>query len=364
MEKTNARQSEILFLYDVKLANQNGDRMAENQPRFDESDNKAIVSDVRIKRTIRDYMLNQKGFNKPNEKEKESYNKYIFVSNETMQLASDRAKELGVQEFIKIEGDKEKKEKIKKENKEKELSNWDAVKKCIDIRLFGAVVPKPKMEIIGSVQFSWSKSLNPTIIMPNPITGGFGSEGNESKTLGMKPAIKYGLFAVYVTINRANAKKLDTSEEDIVEMIDALWHGTNFLKTTSKNQKSRAFIRIIYKEDSNYYIGLLDELVSIKPKDDIDLIDISDVNSYNGIDLSKLVKKLEDIKEHIKEIQVIVDEDILPVNEEGKKESIKDIFKSLLQSEKEDKENKEKITLTIIEPYKIQSLKPEHQSNE
>lgn len=342
---TKAKQSEILFLYDVVRANPNGDRMAENQPRFDESDNKAIVSDVRIKRTIRDYMINQKGFNKPKDDEKESYNKYIFVSNETIQLASDRAKELGVKEADNA-------------NKNKQLSNWEAVKKCIDIRLFGAVVPKPKMEIIGSVQFSWSKSLNPTIIMPNPITGGFGAEGNESKTLGMKPAIKYGLFAVYGTVNRANAEKLGTTEEDIIEMIDALWHGTNFLKTTSKNQKSRAFIRIVYKEDSNYYIGLLDELVSIRPKEDIDLIDISDINSYNGIDFSRLVKKLKNIKQYIKEIQIIMDEDILAINE-NKKETIEDIFKDLLEEKVE-----EKITLTVVNPFEIQSLKPEQKSNE
>ncbi|UFH60008.1 type I-B CRISPR-associated protein Cas7/Csh2 [Sulfurovum mangrovi] len=356
---SSARQSEILFLYDVKLANQNGDRMAENQPRFDESDNKAIVSDVRIKRTIRDYMLNQKGFNKPSGEEKESYNKYIFVSNETIQLASDRAKELGVQEAAKIDGNKEAKEKIKTANEQKQLSNWDAVKKCIDIRLFGAVVPKPKMEIIGSVQFSWSKSLNPTIIMPNPITGGFGSEGNESKTLGMKPAIKYGLFAVYGTINRANAQKLDTTEEDIVEMIDALWHGTNFLKTTSKNQKSRAFIRIVYKENSNYYIGLLDELVSIQPKEEIDLMDISDVNSYNGIDFSRLDEKLGHIKEHIQEIQIIIDEDILSIDEEGKRQSIENIFTNLLESKEQ-----EKITLTVVTPFNIQSLTKGQESNE
>lgn len=313
-----ARQSEMLFLYDVKMANQNGDRMAENQPRFDESDNKAIVSDVRIKRTIRDYMVNQKGFNKPKEGEQDSYNKYIFVSNEMIISAASRAGELGVQELQEApkNADANKKQEVKKNNEEIKISNWGAVKKCLDIRLFGAVVPSPKMEIIGSVQFSWSKSLNPTIIMPNPITGGFGKEENESKTLGMKPAIKYGLFAVYATINRANAKKLDTTEEDIIEMMDSLWHGTNFLKTTSKNQKSRAIIRVVYTEESNYFIGLLDELVEINPKEEVDLIDIQDTRDYNGIDFSRLVKKLTEIKEHIEEIQIIIDEDIIPkVNE-------------------------------------------------
>lgn len=329
-EKPIARQSEFLFLYDVKMANQNGDRMTENQPRFDESDNRAIVSDVRIKRTIRDYMVNQKGFNKPKEDEKDTYNKYIFVSNETIQLASSRAVEIGVSDAS------------------NEVVNRKIMNKCLDVRLFGAVVPKPKLDIVGCVQFSWSKSLNPTIIMPNPITGGFGDEGKESKTLGMKPAIKYGLFAVYGTINRASATKLDTTEEDIVEMIDSLWHGTNFLKTTSKSQKSRAIIRVVYKENSNYFIGLLDELVSIEPKEDIDLIDIQDTRDYNGVNFAKLVDKLTEIKEHIEEIQIIIDDDMLPINSDGKREDIQKIFKDL--------------PLKIVGQFKINSL-AEEQNN-
>ena len=122
---------------------------------------------------------------------------------------------------------------------------------------------------------------------------------------------------------------MDTTEEDIVEMIDSLWHGTNFLKTTSKSQKSRAIIRVVYKENSNYFIGLLDELVSIEPKEDIDLIDIQDTRDYNGVNFAKLVDKLTEIKEHIEEIQIIIDDDMLPINSDGKREDIQKIFKDL-----------------------------------
>ena len=49
-----AKQSEILFMWDAKMCNPNGDMSADNAPRFDDVDEKAIVSDVRIKRTVRD----------------------------------------------------------------------------------------------------------------------------------------------------------------------------------------------------------------------------------------------------------------------------------------------------------------------
>ena len=51
-----AKESEILFIWDTRLSNPNGDMMSDNANRFDEIDEKAIVSDVRIKRTVRDYI--------------------------------------------------------------------------------------------------------------------------------------------------------------------------------------------------------------------------------------------------------------------------------------------------------------------
>ena len=56
-------RSEILFLYEIENANPNGNPMDENRPRFDSEDSTALVSDVRIKRTIRDYWQEYKGYN-------------------------------------------------------------------------------------------------------------------------------------------------------------------------------------------------------------------------------------------------------------------------------------------------------------
>src|SRR5690554_4030310 len=55
-------RQEILFLYDVTDANPNGDPLDENKPRIDEETGINIVTDVRLKRTIRDYLYSYKGF--------------------------------------------------------------------------------------------------------------------------------------------------------------------------------------------------------------------------------------------------------------------------------------------------------------
>lgn len=56
MSELVKNRSEILFLYDVTDANPNGDPVDENKPRIDEETGINIVTDVRLKRTIRDYL--------------------------------------------------------------------------------------------------------------------------------------------------------------------------------------------------------------------------------------------------------------------------------------------------------------------
>ena len=57
------KRSEILFLYDVQNNNPNGDPNDENKPRYDEESGRNLVTDVRLKRTIRDYLKDYKNQN-------------------------------------------------------------------------------------------------------------------------------------------------------------------------------------------------------------------------------------------------------------------------------------------------------------
>ena len=126
---TTAKQSELLFIWDARMTNPNGDMLNDNAPRFDEVDRKAVVSDVRVKRTVRDDMQHRKNLS-------------IFVNNaEEVQSAETRFKEVE-----KLSGKKDK----------------EAFLSCIDNRLFGGVAPKSNIQIIGAVQLSWAKSLNRT----------------------------------------------------------------------------------------------------------------------------------------------------------------------------------------------------------
>ncbi len=275
-----AKQSEILFIWDAKMCNPNGDMSADNAPRFDNVDEKAIVSDVRIKRTIRDDLQYRK-------------NQTIFINNEEILKNGHTAEG----RFYQLKGDNK--------NRDKEIFLT-----CIDNRLFGGVAPKSNIQLVGSVQFSWTKSLNKTETILKSGTGAFATKGKDgeakyTKTFRADNYIPYGLFAMYGTVNRMQAEKANTSENDIKQMIDSLWHGTKLLNTRSKTgQKPRMLLRINYKEGSNYFIGLLDELVSLKNEDSEMIRSLDEAE----IDFSKLISAINKIEEHVESVEIILDD--------------------------------------------------------
>ena len=266
-----AKHSEILFLWDAKMTNPNGDMLNDNAPRYDESDRKAVVSDVRVKRTIRDDLQYRKV-------------KTVFVNNaEQVQSAETRFAEL--------------------RNALNEKDDKKVFLSCIDNRLFGGVAPRSNLQIIGTVQFSWAKSLNETETILSQGTGAFGKDNSLNKTFRTDNYIPYGLFAMYGTINSLNAVKSNASEEDVADMLDSMWQGTKLLNTRSKvGQKPRMLIRVIYKD--TYMIGLLDELVKIDNENSQQLRTFSECE----LNFLALVKSLKNMSEKIEKVVVFYDD--------------------------------------------------------
>ena len=266
-----AKHSEILFLWDAKMTNPNGDMLNDNAPRYDESDRKAVVSDVRVKRTIRDDLQYRKG-------------KTVFVNNaEQVQSAETRFTEL--------------------RNALNEKDDKKVFLSCIDNRLFGGVAPKSNLQIIGTVQFSWAKSLNETETILSQGTGAFGKDNSLNKTFRTDNYIPYGLFAMYGTINSLNAAKSNASEEDVADMLDSMWQGTKLLNTRSKvGQKPRMLIRVIYKD--TYMIGLLDELVKIDNENSQQLRAFRECE----LNFSALARSLKNMSQKIEKVVVFYDD--------------------------------------------------------
>jgi len=269
-------RSEIIFLYDIKDANPNGDPLDENKPRIDEETGINIVTDVRLKRTIRDYLLDFK--------EEEIFIREIRKEDGKLKTKEDRLNDLKIEES-------------------------NDLLKCIDIRLFGATaaIKKRTITFTGPVQFKFGRSLHKvvltfvkgTTVMPSKEAKGQG-------TFTEAYILPYSLICFYGIINENAAQHTHLTENDISLLLDGMWNGTKNLISRSKaGQMPRLLLRVNYKE-KNYHIGDLDKLIKIKDgklKEE-KIRDISEIE----LDVSELIHILNKNKDKIETIEKKVDD--------------------------------------------------------
>lgn len=278
-------RSEILFLYDVTNANPNGDPVDENKPRIDEETGKNIVTDVRLKRTIRDYL---KDF-----KQQEIFVREISDEDGSIQDAKQRA-----EDFLNDSSGKEIKKSDIKLSEMRKIVNENILRDCIDIRLFGVTLPieksskeKSSVTHTGPVQFRIGTSLHRVNLEYIKGTGAFASgKGMEQKTFREEYFLSYSLIAFWGVINENAAKHTRLTEDDVSLLLDGIWNGTKNLISRSKaGQMPRFLLRVVYKE-SNFHIGDLDKMVRIADvKDDKEDQAIRDISEFS-LDITEMVK--------------------------------------------------------------------------
>jgi len=264
------KRREILFLYDVKDANPNGDPSDENKPRIDEETGINIVTDVRLKRTIRDYLFNYKGYNGEGDKD-------IFIR----QTKSDTNK-----------GINDGKGRAKMFNNNKDI----IINKCIDIRLFGAVIPldKDSITFTGPVQFKMGRSMHRVEMKHIRGTGAFASKlENKQQTFREEYILPYSLIAFYGIINENAAQQTKMTEEDYALLLESIWDGTKNLITRSKMEHNPRLLLTIEHDKPEYFIGELDRHIKLDIKDGIRDEQIRDIEEI-AIDMSTLKAKLSD----------------------------------------------------------------------
>ncbi len=284
-------RSEILFLYDVKWANPNGDPLDENKPRIDEETERCIVTDVRLKRTIRD--------------EWQSWGETIWVSGEA--VTPD-----------------ERREALEIENKEDAL-------KCLDVRLFGAVIPisnKGDTSYTGPVQFRPGLSLHAVKVVFQQGTAAFTSQKEaQQRSFREEYLIPYALIAFYGIANQNAAKITSATEEDLQKLLKAMWDGTKNLITRSKMEHNpRLLLRVCYKEGENYHIGELDSYIKLQTEiEEKGIRDISEVK----LEIGPLLEKLQENQAKIEKIELKQDKRLKLVERNGSELDLNEKLKSM-----------------------------------
>lgn len=237
-------KSEILFLYESTYSIPNGDPFTGEQ-RYDEETKRVLVSDVRIKRFIRDF-LNANGSEI-----------YVLLDRSN---ASQDGKESGSAARIKT---------LKQKYPNKAAK--DVLKQCIDVRLFGGISTEEKdaVNITGPVQFALlNPSLNEVDLRMHQNTCVFPSQiKNEQGTIGTTTVVPYGVNQIHGWINPYSARHTGLTEADVTLMFKALWESINSANTRTKsNQNSLLLLQIVYSEPTKKLYGL-DRLIKLNPND-------------------------------------------------------------------------------------------------
>jgi CRISPR-associated protein Csh2 len=295
MSETIKNRSEILFIYDIRDGNPNGDPLDENKPRIDEETGINLVTDVRMKRTIRDYLHDFKNL--------EIFVREIVYDEQNMYIQDGkrRAKDFG-------------------EDPKRILNE------CIDVRLFGGVIPLKGDSITytGPVQFKMGRSLHRVSMKHIKGTGAFASkEGSKQATFREEDILPYSLILFYGIINENAAKHTKLSYEDVTLLLEGVWNGTkSLISRTKAGQVPRLLLKVNYSKE-NYHIGDLDRMVKLVTK--MPHENIRDTTDFQ-LDLSELIGKLTSEKDSIKDIEICADERIkfskdgasFPIGELGK----------------------------------------------
>jgi CRISPR-associated protein Csd2 len=209
---------DFVLLFDVKDGNPNGDPDAGNLPRVDAETGRGLVTDVSLKRKVRNYVGLVKGEQPPFE----IYVKEKAILNHQHERAYIA---IGAENLLKGEN-----KKRKGGGKVDEARNW-MCKNFFDVRTFGAVMSTGINcgQVRGPVQITFARSVDPIVAQEHTITrmavateAEAEKQEGDNRTMGRKHTVPYGLYVAHGFISAHLADQTGFSDEDLELLWQAL----------------------------------------------------------------------------------------------------------------------------------------------
>ncbi|GAB6934442.1 MAG: type I CRISPR-associated protein Cas7 [Calditerricola sp.] len=245
------RSGELLFLKSVKDGIPNRDPLADSDARrlFDEEDGRISLSDVSIKRDVRDFVLAKYPDGGPDRRY------FIFVREERVNGKLLNRRDLA-------------KSIVEKATGTKEVTIENIMKSSFDARVFGIVfsVKDESFHRTGPVQFGWAHSLHPvesryvqgTVVVPS-------DENKEQGTIWTTYLVPFAVFLMPGVINATLAKETGMNEDDLALLFEGLWKGTLHRQARGRGLQQPLFLLHVEYQDPFYRIGHLEETVRLWP---------------------------------------------------------------------------------------------------
>jgi len=268
MEMTISNRYDFVLLFDVRDGNPNGDPDAGNLPRLDAESGHGLVTDVALKRKVRNFVGLVKGEQPPHEiyvKEKAILNKtheraYIAIGAEDALKGEDKKRKGG--------GDTVSKAR-----------DW-MCKNFFDVRTFGAVMSTGVNcgQVRGPVQLTFARSIDPIIAQEHSITrmavateAEAEKQEGDNRTMGRKHTVPYGLYMAHGFVSAFLAKQTGFNEEDLTLLWDALANMFEHDRSAARGEMATRGL-YVFKHDSelgNAPAHALFDLIHVRPKVEI-----------------------------------------------------------------------------------------------
>lgn len=266
---------DFVYIFDVKDGNPNGDPDAGNLPRVDAETGMGLVTDVCVKRKIRNYVQVAK-------KNEEGYD--IFIREKAV-----------LDDLVEKSYDFSEVKSAPKE-KQKEVAKKVMCSHYYDIRTFGSVIATTgkQDQVRGPIQLTFARSVEPVVQCEHSITRMAVTKKadlEKERTMGRKATIPYGLYVCYGFISANLAKQTGFSEEDLSLFWDALKNMFDNDRSAARGLMSAQKL-IVFKHDS----------------------ELGNAPANKLFDLVKIEKITESVARSFADYKISIDKDNLPAN--------------------------------------------------
>lgn len=247
---------DFVYIFDVQDGNPNGDPDAGNLPRVDAETGMGLVTDVCLKRKVRNYVQIAKGLADGFDifiKEKAVLNKLIDKAHDDSEVKASKDKTEAARKFM--------------------------CKNYYDIRTFGAVMSTGKNagQVRGAIQLTFARSVDAIATAEHSITRmavatekEAEKQSGDNRTMGRKATVPYGLYVCHGFISANLAQQTGFSEEDLAIFWDALKNMFDVDRSAARGLMSAQKL-IVFKHDSvlgNAPANKLFDLVKIEKEYD------------------------------------------------------------------------------------------------
>lgn len=224
-----ANRYDFVLVFDVQDGNPNGDPDAGNLPRIDAETGRGLVTDVCLKRKVRNYVQITQGTAK-------GFDIYVKEKAVLMEAHEQAYKAIGAGELLAAEG-----KKRKGGDRVDDARRW-MCEQYYDIRTFGAVMSLGVNcgQVRGPVQLTFARSVDPVVFSEHSITrmavatqAEAEKQGGDNRTMGRKTTIPYGVYVAHGFVSAYLAAQTGFTQEDL----DLLWKA---LTTMFEHDRSAA----------------------------------------------------------------------------------------------------------------------------